>query len=128
MGSLADFLDYLHRTSVARHVEAAQARHRILQEAIREITGGHYPAGTPLVHIRCRCCGKHVATIEQDGDGKLMTHWLRLRRRFPGLPMLECPSTQRPLDISVTMIGEKLRAARTSDRPHTLGAFIRGIR
>jgi hypothetical protein len=109
----AGVIDYLYRTSVARHVEAAVARRRILQEAIREITGGHYPAGTPLVRLRCGC-NKWVATIERGEDGKILTYWRR--RRYPGVPPVECPDHGR-LVLETSVLMEKMRAARRSGRP-----------
>ena len=112
----AGVIDYLHRTSLVRHVEAAQARHRILQEAIREITGGHYPAGTPLVHIRCGC-NKWVATIEAGEDGEILTYWRR--RRYPGVPAVECPDHGRRV-LKTGVLMKKMRAAHRSGKPQTM--------
>ncbi|GHD04290.1 hypothetical protein GCM10010313_20400 [Streptomyces violarus] len=84
----------------------------------RTTIGTHLRRGAPIVHILCGECGDRIATVEWSEEG-IVTLWRR--RRFVGVPYVDCPTHGR-LDISMDNVKPKVVAARGKSRPTTLRA------
>ncbi|TGB12615.1 hypothetical protein [Streptomyces sp. MZ04] len=120
MSTIRSLLDPFQ--NLARALQRGQSAARQgadYERQLRALTGGDYPRGAPVLHLRCRRCGQRIATVEYDANGSIQT-LVKGRRRYPGVPLAySCPADGN-LSISKGKLAAKIRDARKAGATQTV--------